>query len=638
MLAINGYPYVPPADSFFILQEYGGAESLQFDIHPKDPLYAQVAEEVPVTNDGARYLIKAINERPTVSTVSCALDLDVFKVNAYQTYSSETRTLTALLDDLTPAGWTHEGDSAITIRRTIELQSCTDYDIIQQAAKTYGVEFSWDTKNCVLRVVRPDTFEPAGVYLTDELNLTNLCFKGSSSGFATRLYPYGKDGLNIAAVNNELEYVEDHTYSDKIISVVWQDERYTVPENLRDDAIERLRKMAYPARSYTCNVADLAKASDRYRHLQFELYGVVTLLDRERGTRINHQIVSYKQYPMRPVLNVVTLSSIPERITGTSVAVSIAQAETRVAGRINEVRQDVDSNSALLKETYTVGETDAKIESLIQQGLEDFRVEMSETYTDRETATQQVSTLNQTVEDLTVRLSTRGGRNLLKGTAFYDLDSWTLSEGGAATATRDRADLYQTESGGAAVITSGSLTQTVRVVPGGQYCWRLRYRLTGTLTSQAVLSVAGVDIDLDLADAWTELSGTFVASDQSATVSLSNATGSLFVADLILTSGLEASVWQLAQNEIMSDEMYFANGKLGVGASGSPLRTAITNTQFSVENTETGERVIYAGVGGAELDRTVIRKSLTVQAEGTSSGAYTVLPIGNGHVLHTIGD
>lgn len=643
MIAINGHPYVPPADSFFILQESGGEESLQFDIHPKNPLYAQVAEEVPVVCGGQRYLIKTINERRTVTTVTCALDLDEWKAVGHLRYQSSDQTLSSLLDnliqiDLKDAGWTHTGDELVSSKRTLELSCCTAYDIIQAAAEAYEVALQWDTGARVLQIIKPDTIEPSGAYLTDELNLTNLCFKGSSSDLITRLYAYGKDSLNIAADNNGLEYVEDHSYSDKIVSAVYRDEKCTDSAALLQDAQAALHAMAYPVRSYTCNVADLARASGQYGHLAMGLYSVVTLVDRERSSRVDHRVVSYKRYPLSPALNVVTLSSIPARISGSKVSVSISRAEERVSGRVNELRQDVEENSARIAETYSAGEVNALLENRITQSRDALRTEISASYADKDSVDQVKSELELTIQGLELRTSSRGGRNLLRGTAFYDLDSWDVEPDSGVSCLRDHADLAQTESGGAVVITGGSLSQAVRTVQGGQYCWKLRYRLTGAVQSTAVLTVADQDFPLGLSDGWTEISGNFTAGEPVTALSLANAAGTLLAADLTLMPGLEVSYWDQAQDEILSDELYFANGKLGVGSSGSELRTAITNSQFSVENTGTGERVIYAGVGGAQLDRATIRKSMTVQAENNTAGAYCIIPLGSGHVMHTIGD
>ncbi len=79
--------------------------------------------------------------------------------------------------------------------------------------------------------------------------------------------------------------MEDFSYSDKVISVYWKDERYTIAENLLADAKKRLKSMAVPQQSYTCGVMDLARARENqegknnniYSFLEFELYQNVVL-------------------------------------------------------------------------------------------------------------------------------------------------------------------------------------------------------------------------------------------------------------------------------------------------------------------------------------------------------------------------
>lgn len=105
----------------------------------------------------------------------------------------------------------------------------------------------------------------------------------------------------------------------------WEDERYTVAENLLEAAQKKVDASAVPVRSYSCGVVDLAKAwryeegagSNIYAHLNIQLLTVATLLDTRRGTRIDHQVVQYKRYPHYPDLNVVTLSTKAPTITTT---------------------------------------------------------------------------------------------------------------------------------------------------------------------------------------------------------------------------------------------------------------------------------------------------------------------------------
>lgn len=388
MLTILGNPVDLPGDVLYITHKYGGSDTLDFSLSPEHEAYSYILEETPVIYGGNRYIIKSINERRDISTVHCELDLDELREQAYYHFASETMTLSQVLDMCIPAGWTVSGADLVTARRTIELDACTGYDVIMQAMDTYGVCYRWNTIDRTVTIIKPENIQTSGVYLTEELNLKELAMKGSSKDFITRLYPYGKIDdetgvpLSIASVNGGKEYVENTDYSEKLVSAVWADERYTDPQSLKDDALERLKRQAVPVRSYECSVVDIAKAGEPYDQMSIALYDVVTLLDKRRKTRVAHRVVEYKEYPMRPDLNMVTLSSVSAKITGAIEKIEI-QVSNDIAverGKINTIRRDLDANIARVAETYTKGETDAVIESQITQAKDAVRVEVSETY------------------------------------------------------------------------------------------------------------------------------------------------------------------------------------------------------------------------------------------------------------------
>ena len=182
---------------------------------------------------------------------------------------------------------------------------------------------------------------PSGTYLTEELNLRKRPVRSQTSeSFATRLYAVGKDGVTFASINSGKNYVENHEYSDRVISAYWKDERYTDPQSLLDDAKKKLSDMAKPAQSYECDVADLAKIDPaRFGHLSMEMYQAVTLMDAERGTRLAHRVVQYKRYPHYPEKNVVTLSTLPGTISG-----KVEQSYQAVTNPNSSFQQQLASN------------------------------------------------------------------------------------------------------------------------------------------------------------------------------------------------------------------------------------------------------------------------------------------------------
>ena len=161
MLTINGRPLDLPGDALYITHVYGGLDTLDFDMAPQHELYPDIAEEVPVVCGGNRYLIKSINERRSVSTVHCELDLDALRARCHYQVLSEDKTLQEVLAACMPEGWTVHGAQQSTVRRTMELEGCTDYDIVMQAMETFGVCSRCETEARGLTVIIPEDIPPS---------------------------------------------------------------------------------------------------------------------------------------------------------------------------------------------------------------------------------------------------------------------------------------------------------------------------------------------------------------------------------------------------------------------------------------------------------------------------------------------
>lgn len=340
--------------TFFRTRSEDGLMSLQFDISPDHELYKCFVLYGTVEYDGQRYLINGINERKTVSTITCELDLTGLNYNVYPTYNKSTVSFASVCSEiLKGTGWTIVDADLVSARRTLELTDVTTLDILDycQNSTAYNTRYRFDTINKVIYCIKPyNNTEPTGTYFTDELNLSDMTYKGSTTSLVTRLYPYGKGNLSIASLNNGKNYIENHSYTDKVISAIWRDERYTNKQTLLDDAKAKLAVLAVPEQSYTAKVIDLAKTlPDTYGDvLAFDLYDVVTLIDRKRKTRINYRIVEIKEYPADATLNTVTLSTVPAKVTRKLQTlqnkVTALDAQTlHDHNKVNEIKQDLDT-------------------------------------------------------------------------------------------------------------------------------------------------------------------------------------------------------------------------------------------------------------------------------------------------------
>ncbi len=311
----GGQQYPIQYDDYYIRQLASGLDEVVLNVSIWDELYPLMAEEASIRDrDQQWYLIKQIDQGSDTAKIVAQLDLDAWKAQMFVGYSNGSATLAATITGVLPAGWSLVDNTGLTIRRTIE-GDYTPMGILDACRDTYGVYFRFDNVAQTVTAVIPGAAQPLGAFATRDLNLKENNYKGKSNDFVTRLYAYGADGLSFASINDGKPYVDNNTYSNKVVCAVWKDDRYTVAENLLADAKSRLAALAVPTRSYDCDVVDLRAANpEMYGFLNFEIFSVATLIDDAKGISINYQVVERWDYPYYPEKNKVIFSSSPAKI------------------------------------------------------------------------------------------------------------------------------------------------------------------------------------------------------------------------------------------------------------------------------------------------------------------------------------
>ena len=621
-----------------------GLQKLSFSVPLEHPSYPHIKEELPVECQGQRYIVKSIDEQLVHSDFVAELDLDVLRQRVFApAFVSTTLTLSdTLMLLLADTGWYAVGADLVSIKRSIELSDSTPYDVVMHCQSVYGVTYRFDTATKSITVLKPENEQPKNLYITDQLNLRRVDMKGDTYEMVTRLYPYGKpdeetgEAMNIASVNDGVPYIEDHTYSDKVISAVWRDERYTNPQSLKDDAILRLAKLAVPNRSYELDVADLAKIDPSYSGLAIGLHDKVKLIDRRRKTIEVHQVVAYREYPNAPESNVITLSTVPLTIEG-EIRGSISaldEASIQTAGKVNEIKRDLDTTVSRVEQTYTRGETDELIGSKVTQSADVLRSEIAHTYITGTELKEVKSELEQSIEHIQLSMQKTGGDNLVFGSsARLGLEDWTTD--GAVMCDTSTSVYNATSAGGAFVLAdevthTGRLSQTIKTVPGGQYAWYFRYKLQAGLQTEATVHIGGSQLELPMSDQWVERTGNFTAQDITAKVEFWVQDGILTVADITVKEGLVCTAWQQAQNEIQAGGVTVTQRGLQVDANGDPFAVKIDNQQFLVRNKDTGQDVVYLTKDQALISRLTAQDELTVRRYGQPSKALRIIPVDTG--------
>lgn len=303
-------------DDYYIRELASGLDEVVFNISIYDPVYPLIEEEASLRDrDLQSYLIKQIDAGGETAKVVAQIDLD--DLRAVVISHSGSRTIRQALDTVvsnTP-GWSYVDNSQSNQTVPLELVGVTPLDYLLSVAEGLSLAVRFDTVTKKITAVNPKLFEPVGAFVTTDLNLRQLNYKGKSNGFATRLYAEGADGLTFQSINDGKGYVDNNTYSSRVVAAYWKDDRYTDAQSLLDAATKKLAEMAIPARSYDCDVVDLrATNPGLYNFQDFSLFSVVKLVDKRKETAINHQVVERWTFPHYPEKNKVILSTSPPKI------------------------------------------------------------------------------------------------------------------------------------------------------------------------------------------------------------------------------------------------------------------------------------------------------------------------------------
>lgn len=328
-------------DDYYIRELASGLDELVFSLSIWDSEYQSIQEESSIREQSGdtsvNYLVKAIDGGSDRATIKAQIDLDDWKSTMVIGYKSASSTVGEIVNAVKPSGWSVVDNSAIRYRRTVTLEAATPLEVLEQCRSTFsGCTFRFDNIHRVVTILNMDAGENLGAFATRQLNLKQSDYKGKSSGFATRLYAYGKDGMSFDSINDGKSYVEDHTYSDRVICAYWSDERYTIPQNLLADAKQKLAAMAVPQRSFDCEVVDLSAVDpERYSFLDFPLFSVVSIIDETRSNaKLDHKVVERWRYPYHPEKNKIVFSSAAPRIQ--SQVTQVIQSITNVNSEWNQ--------------------------------------------------------------------------------------------------------------------------------------------------------------------------------------------------------------------------------------------------------------------------------------------------------------
>lgn len=312
----------------------------------------QLVNESYIRTKTDEYVIKEV--QPDSSDLWCSvkatLNVEDLEGICWPRFESVEQTIDDCLKlAIAGTGWTI-GSCTVTRRRTIRKTECSGWDIIQQARKTYRCEIWFDTIEKKIHIAEKRG-QDKGMYFTDTLNLRKLAIQSTSYDFCTRIKAEGKDGLTFKEINGGKDYVENHQYSNKVLTKYWKDERYTNAQSLLEDTTAKLEELSKPVVAYSGDILDLAKARPKtYRILDFGLGDTVELVDSTTGTKEKQRIVKIVEYPDEPEKNTCEFAN------RTASFEELQQEQNEVNSTVNNITADdgTISPSALDLDAITI--------------------------------------------------------------------------------------------------------------------------------------------------------------------------------------------------------------------------------------------------------------------------------------------
>ena len=171
-------------------------------------------------------------------------------------------------------------------------------DALFSIPKAFDEDYMWTWNTQVypfeLSLVRPPT-EPI-CRIQEGYNMEGFEIETDPNNLVNRVYPLGAgegvNQLNIKSVNNNIPYVEDTQSIKKygLIEYVWVDQRFTIAQALKDNAISMLKKWSIPKVSWKVSAADLIKLTDTPLEIDKLRQGTVVMINTNEYGSFNLRI------------------------------------------------------------------------------------------------------------------------------------------------------------------------------------------------------------------------------------------------------------------------------------------------------------------------------------------------------------
>lgn len=219
-------------------------------------LYVKNDEDIDegYIKDNQLYHIETITKYKDCNKIQCFLDLSELEEIYFEKFEVDYKTIDENFKMLLSNSIWKFKKSNLDFKRNVVVYNSNGIDIIKKICEKFNVYVRFDNINKSIEIVQENKKE---IYINK-----NIILKKSKNKrkIVTRIIPRGNK-INIKNINNGLEYIDNNSYSDKVLPTVWYDNSYTKEEDLFKDAIYKLSQICKPKYDYilqgSLNIGDI---------------------------------------------------------------------------------------------------------------------------------------------------------------------------------------------------------------------------------------------------------------------------------------------------------------------------------------------------------------------------------------------
>ena len=180
-------------------------------------------------------------------------------------------------------GWTI-GECTVQGIHDLETEKQSRLNNIRQIIELWGGIILWDSEEKKVYYYDENTYQPMAKlvirYGKNQRNMERI----QNHNFVTRLYPFGNDDLDIAAVNGDVKYLQNFTHTTELRIGMFKDPDIYDAQQLKDRAQRELDKISRVRYVYKMQFTDL-RTLEGYEGEDFELGQIVKVHDPDFGTQ-----------------------------------------------------------------------------------------------------------------------------------------------------------------------------------------------------------------------------------------------------------------------------------------------------------------------------------------------------------------